>query len=223
MYRFDESYQETFALADGSEVTIRRIRPTDKAAIQDGFRRLSPHARYERFMGLKEELTDLDLEYFTEFDGVDHYAVGVLFKGPPGPPRGVGAARFVRIDGTDMAEPAVTVVDEFQGKGLGTLLLDHLSAAAWERGIRRFHLELFAHNVGMKRLIESVSHDHATFTHDGPETIMAEFRLYEPSPPEADAVAHPIQSVLGHIARADVTHLRRSTLPPPPPAKPSKP
>lgn len=217
MYQYDDSYLEFAELSDGSTVLLRPIRPSDKTAMQEGFKALSPHSRYQRVMGQKKQLTDHELRYLTEFDGIDHYAIGATFGGPSVDARGVGAGRFVRLEGTETAEPAVTITDEFQGKGLGTMILDRLLRAAWERGVRQFHFELLADNVGMKRLIEAVSHQHVEFSRDDAGGLIAVCALPEPTPLEVKpAEKHSLFHVLGHIARADVTHLRRSTLPPPP-------
>jgi len=217
VYQYDDSYLEFLELSDGSTVVLRPIRPADKTLMQEGFQALSPHSRYQRVMGQKKQLTDYELRYLTEFDGIDHYAIGAAVRAPSVAPRGVGAGRFVRLGDTDIAEPAVTIIDEFQGKGLGTTILDRLLRAAWERGIRRFHFELLADNVGMKRLIEAVSHQQVEFSRDDAGGLVAVFALPEPTPLEvAPPEKHPLFHVLGQIARADVTHLHRSTMPPPP-------
>ena len=73
---------------------------------------------------------------------------------------GLGVARFARLaDQPEVAEPAVTVVDHAQGKGLGSLLLTRLAAAARERGIERFACEFLAVNEPIRYLIEKLSRD----------------------------------------------------------------
>src|SRR2546423_7093751 len=108
------------ALADGTRFFVRHIRPDDAAMIRDGFERLSPAARYRRFFGGMSELSDDALKYLTVGDGKDHVA---LVAGQESPDlkteRGFGVARFIRMpDEPQVAEAAVTVVDDMQRRGL---------------------------------------------------------------------------------------------------------
>src|SRR5207245_4362935 len=97
--------------------------------------RLSPTSRYRRFLSAKDHLTDREWRYFTEVDGINHFALGAV-RHADGQEEGLGVARFIRlIDRPTVAEPAVVVADPWQRKGLGRLLLARLVAAASERGI----------------------------------------------------------------------------------------
>jgi GNAT superfamily N-acetyltransferase len=114
-------------LRDGSAVLIRPVRGTDAALLADGFARLSERSRRFRFLGRKTTLTEADLRYFTNVDHHDHEALGALDHVRGG---GVGIARYVRDrENPAAAEIAVTVVDDWQGRGLGTELL--AEDAAW--------------------------------------------------------------------------------------------
>jgi len=105
-------------LRDGSAVTIRRVRGTDAPLLADGFARLSAASRRMRFMGVKKDLSAAELRYFTDVDHHDHEALGALDRGSG---HGVGIARYIRdADDPQAAEIAVTIVDEWQGRGLGT-------------------------------------------------------------------------------------------------------
>jgi GNAT superfamily N-acetyltransferase len=124
------------------------MRPSDKQMLLDGFEHLSPDSRYARFMAPKVNLSETELRYLTEVDGVDHFAMGAIRRHLVSKDEGVGSARFVRLsDAPDTAEPAVTVLDDFQGKGLGAILLQRLIEAAWERDVRWFRTELLAENT----------------------------------------------------------------------------
>ncbi len=154
---FDERYRETVRLGDGTEVTLRLVRPDDKGLMRDGFDKLSPESRYGRFFGPKDHLTERELAYLTEMDGRDHLAIGALVHTDDGD-EGLGVARFIRLpDRPDCAEAAITVTDEAQGKGLGRLLLQRLVAAAWERGVRTFHCEVLARNTAVESLLRSLA------------------------------------------------------------------
>ena len=89
-----------------------------------------------RFLTDKKTLSAAELRYYTEIDHHDHEALGAL---SPADGRGVGIARYVRdADDPQAAEIAVTIADDWQGRGLGTELLAELSDRARQAGIRRF-------------------------------------------------------------------------------------
>src|ERR1700723_1832427 len=96
------------------------------------FRRMSPDSRYRRFFSGITELSPVMLDYLTEVDGYDHFAlVATVDSLDLKAEEGVAAARFVRLPGEpEVAEAAVTVIDDFQGRGLGRLLLARLVDAA---------------------------------------------------------------------------------------------
>jgi RimJ/RimL family protein N-acetyltransferase len=175
--RFDEDYREQIDLADGLEVTIRTVRPDDKKLLREGFEKLSIRSRYMRFFGVKKELSEADLRYLTEIDGIDHVAIGALHTLSDGTEEGVGIARFIRIpDSPEVAEPAVVVADRMQRKGVGTALLVRLAAAAQERGIHRFRCEVLADNQAMRRLLEELGPD-TRYEEDEAEVVRADIEI----------------------------------------------
>ena len=138
-------------LRDGSTVLIRQVRRTDAPLLADGFARLSARSRQMRFLGNKHTLSEAELRYLTEVDHHDHEALGALC---PADGRGVGIARYVRdTDDPRAAEIAVTIADDWQGRGLGTELLARLSDRARQAGISRFTATVSADNVAMPRLL----------------------------------------------------------------------
>ena len=156
--RYTPDHREEVRLSDGTEVLLRLVIPADKLLLKRGMDSFSPESRYHRFLYAKHELSEVELEYLTEFDGIDHFALGALVIDPEGREQGVGVARFVRFgDESDTAEPTVAVVDEFQGRGLGSLLFSRLMDAARERGIRRFHGRMLTHNKAMRALLHRVA------------------------------------------------------------------
>ena len=107
-----------------------------------------------RFLTVKQELSLAELRYFTEIDHHDHEALGAVDRANG---RGVGVARYVRsAEDAQAAEIAVTVVDEWQGRGLGAELVAQLSERAREEGIRRFTALVAADNVAVAGLARSV-------------------------------------------------------------------
>jgi ribosomal protein S18 acetylase RimI-like enzyme len=140
-----------FSLRDGSEVLIRRVRGTDAPLLADGFARLSLSSRWMRFLIAKQELSATELHYLTEVDHHDHEALGALDEVEG---RGVGIARYIRLPADPQAaEIAITVVDEWQRLGLGTVLLAQLSDRARAEGIRRFTALVAAENDAGLRLL----------------------------------------------------------------------
>lgn len=143
-------------LRDGTQVLIRMVDPDDKDAFVRGFSQLSSRSRYLRFHTGIEELSEDQLAYLTEVDGVDHAAWVAIDRDDPEQP-GIGVARFVRVAGEPtVAEAAVTVLDAYQGRGLGSTLLEVLAAAAVERGITTFRAYVLGENRAVLRMLESL-------------------------------------------------------------------
>jgi GNAT superfamily N-acetyltransferase len=141
-------------LRDGSEVTIRELTPNDAPVLAEAFERLSPQSRDLRFLGAKPRLSTHDLQYLTDVDGHLHEALGAIDSATG---RGVGVARFVRLDPqAPVAEVAVTVVDDWQRRGLGTLLLEKLSERARSEGIERYTALVSGENRAIVGLLDAI-------------------------------------------------------------------
>jgi GNAT superfamily N-acetyltransferase len=138
-------------LRDGSVVLIRQVQPADAALLADGFAHLSSESRQLRFLTGKSDLTPAELRYFTEVDHHDHEALGALSAADG---RGLGIARFIRLAEDPLAaEVAVTVIDEWQGRGLGTELLSRLTDRARQEGIARLTALVSSDNVAVIGLL----------------------------------------------------------------------
>lgn len=115
---------------------MRPIRADDKTALAEGLGRLSAESRYKRFLRPVTRLNERELAYLTEVDYTDHFAWVAL---DPQGGHGYGVARYVRDPkDPEIAEAAVAVVDDMQGKGLGTILMRLLVATARENEITTF-------------------------------------------------------------------------------------
>lgn len=151
----DPSWRKTHALADGTVVRLRPILPTDKDALRAGFHAQSPQSRYMRF-GALVELTEPMLRYLTEVDQRNHIALVATVDSPDlKGERGVGVARLIRLHaGGTVAEAAVSVADDMQRRGIGTLLVKELAAAAVAQGIERIRAEVLSDNVTMRAILQ---------------------------------------------------------------------
>jgi GNAT superfamily N-acetyltransferase len=160
------------ALRDGARVVTRPIEPGDKRALLEGFEQLSDESRYRRFLSATPRLSESQLRYLTEVDHDRHEAI-IAFAEETGEP--VGVARYVRYpdDPTD-AEPAVTVIDDWQGRGLGTLLLEEISQLARAAGVKRFTALVLATNDPMIALLGRLDTEPVAGVEDGVVTVRAE-------------------------------------------------
>src|SRR5262247_740411 len=151
-------YATDALLRDGGSIHIRAIRPDDKPRLLDLFERLSSRSVYFRFFQTKQRLTDAELHYFTELDFTrDAALVATLRVGQEAHIIGVG--RYFRIQEygqpTTRAEVAFTVADAHQGRGVGTLLLEHLAAMARGQGIDTFEAYVLGENNRMLEVFEA--------------------------------------------------------------------
>src|SRR5690348_12093991 len=163
------------ALREGSKVLIRQVRGTDAPLLADGFARLSPRSRQMRFLTRKKELSGAELRYFTDVDHHDHEALVALNHADG---RGVGIARYIRhAEDPQAAEIAVTVVDDWQGHGLGTELVTRLTARARQEGIRRFTALVAVDYTAVARMLRNAS---ASLAGRGPGTAEYEITLMPP-------------------------------------------
>lgn len=145
---------ELVVLTDGGQIVIRPIRPDDKDAIASGFDRLSERSRYRRFFAPLERLSAADLRYLTE---VDHHGHEALIAHDKETGESLGVARFVVSDDPDCAELAVTVVDDWQHRGVATALLERLIERARAEGVRRFIALVLGENDDAIELFHSLA------------------------------------------------------------------
>jgi ribosomal protein S18 acetylase RimI-like enzyme len=142
-------------LADGTRVLIRPLLPEDRAKLVRGFEKLSIDSRRFRFMTPIRKLSEYQLRSLIEVDQQNHVAIGVQDIGRSGKP-GIAIGRFVRLeDEPHVAEFAVTVIDEYQNRGLGKLLIKILINAAAQREIDVLRGFVLEDNRIMIKLLEN--------------------------------------------------------------------
>lgn len=163
-------------LRDGTRVLLRPIEPRDKDELEAGFERMSPQSRYRRFFTAMDSLSDRQLAYFTEVDHHDHFAWVALALDEPGAP-GVAVGRYIRLpDDPTSADIALAVVDDFQGRGLGSVLLESLVDVALDNGIGHFVGHVLADNDPMIALLRKAG---AATSRDEPGVLVIDFDLPE--------------------------------------------
>ena len=146
-------------LADGARLGVRPISADDRDAFSSWFGRLTPESRRRRFHGPKPKLSARELQYLTEVDHVSHTALVALDDAG----RMVGEARYAMEDpGHRIADFAITVADEWQGRGVGSRLAARLVQAARANGIARLNAQALADNLAVHRLLRRLG-----FRYDG--------------------------------------------------------
>ncbi|MBA3367702.1 MAG: GNAT family N-acetyltransferase [Geodermatophilaceae bacterium] len=143
-YDYPLEWEADVVAADGGTVHIRPITPADADGLLGLHARSSERTRYLRFFGPYPRVSDRDLFRFTNVDHHDRVAMIALLGEEL-----IAVGRYERLVDRDEAEVAFLVEDAHQGRGLGSVLLEHLAAAAQERGVRRFVAEVLAENRRM--------------------------------------------------------------------------
>jgi RimJ/RimL family protein N-acetyltransferase len=142
-------------LRDGTPILVRTLRPADAEELVRGFARLSTGSRRFRFLSPLHKLTTEQVRELTDVDQHDHVAIGAQDESRPEHP-GIGVARFVRLEqDPSSAEFAITVIDDYQRRGLGTLLMKLLLEAAQAVQVRTLRGFLLADNLAMINLLHN--------------------------------------------------------------------
>jgi len=143
-------------LRDGTPIGVRPVTPEDAPRLTRGFRALSSETRRFRFLTPIAQLSDEQARYLTEVDQYDHVAWGATPLLDP-EADGFGVARMVRLPGEpSVAEFSITVVDEVQGHGMGSLFLALLALLAPPRGIDTLRAYVASDNTRMTNWMRSL-------------------------------------------------------------------
>ncbi|MCR6690251.1 GNAT family N-acetyltransferase [Cellulomonas sp.] len=164
---YPAGWEADVVLHDGSTTRVRPIRPDDAEALQAFHVAQSERSTYLRFFAHLERLPERDLQRLVNVDHVDRVALVATADddGPLGY-RIIGVARYDRLD-EDEAEVAFNVADAHQGRGVGSVLLEHLGAAARERGVRRFVAEVLPQNGRMIAVFRDAGYEVRQHAEDG--------------------------------------------------------
>ena len=183
-------------LADGLRVLVRPLLYSDRFELARGYQLLSGQSRRMRFFAAPKALSDDELEYLTNLDYRTHFALAAFAVDEPGRP-GVAVARYIRDRARPTsAEAAVTVLDAYQHRGLGTLLLLLLAEQAGRNGITSFVNYVLWDN---QELLEGLAAAGAHIEPDEPGVARVEIDIPAPEEP---TLAATIRAVLKDFARA---------------------
>jgi acetyltransferase len=151
-------------LADGTDITIRPIRPEDAELVQNFVRGLSEEARYFRFMNSVHELTEAMLVRFTQIDYSKEIALVAVTR--EAPETELGVARFAINPDGESCEFAIVVADRMAGKGLGQKLMVSLMEAARSKGLKSIEGEVLSNNHNMLKLTRRLGFSHKVSEED---------------------------------------------------------
>ena len=152
IYPYPAQLVRQWQLADGTDITIRPIRPEDAELVQAFVRGLSEESKYFRFMNSMQELTETMLVRFTQIDYSREMAL-IAVTVEHGKETEIGVARFAINPDGDSCEFALVVADNLQGKGLGQKLMVSLMEAAREKGLSSIEGEVLSNNHNMIKLM----------------------------------------------------------------------
>ena len=162
-------WEADVVLSDGATAHLRPIRPDDADRLVEFYARVSDDSKYFRFFAPYPTLSPTDVETFTHVDHSDRVALIVLIGDDM-----IAVGRYERVD-AGQAEVAFLVEDDHQGRGVGSVLLEHLAQAARERGIGRFVAEVLPHNHKMITVFREAGYTMASRLTDG--VVHVEFEI----------------------------------------------
>ena len=144
-------YNKIEKLKNGTTVQIRSIRPDDKNRITEAFRNLESESIYTRFFRHKKDLTEAELKAATEVDFENVVALVATVE-EDGNETIIAGGRYAAFDTANKlrsAEVSFTVEEDYQGQGLASRLLRHLTQIARDKGVSQFEAEVLSRNQAM--------------------------------------------------------------------------
>jgi GNAT superfamily N-acetyltransferase len=166
--------EKRFTLRDGAEVLLRPIKPTDERLEQELLYSLSDRSIYLRFFSAMSAFPHERVQYYTTVDYDEHMAI-VAIDMSNGEEQMIGVGRYVREKNSDMAELALLVRDDWQGKGVGTLMHDYLEQIARAHKIGGFKGEVLEQNQGALHVFTRLGRNAKTQYDDGIYTVSYRF------------------------------------------------
>ncbi|WP_328808412.1 bifunctional acetate--CoA ligase family protein/GNAT family N-acetyltransferase [Nonomuraea montanisoli] len=159
--QYPAHWEADVVLADGGTAHVRPIRPADADRLRAFYSRLSDESIYFRFFGPRPRLSDKEVAWFTTVDYLDRVALIATIGTEM-----VAVIRYDRMSPTE-AEVAFLVEDAHQGRGVASVLLEHLAATARERGIERFVADVLPANMKMMGVLRQAGYTAESSFADG--------------------------------------------------------
>ena len=153
---YPREFEQEITLKDGTRIRIRPVLPEDESRLVTLYGRLSDHTAYQRFFTIMKRLPPDWAHYFANVDYRRRMAL-VVERDLEWRSELIGVARYEPSDEADIAELAIVVQDYWQGKGLGTILLNEILRAAEANGIRRFRGYVLADNHRMLAMLSRLT------------------------------------------------------------------
>lgn len=182
-------------LRDGTEAVVVPLLPANREALQQEYEHLSAETRFGRFLTAVPELTDTMLDQLVDdVDGVDHVALVLLVLTEDGTELPVGLTRIIRYpDDPTAADVAVTVVDEWQGRGVATALLEVLMRRR-PQGVERIVTVINAGNAPALALLRRLGEVEVSAAESGTRHVVVELPgCGETEPTGAAAADAPVE------------------------------
>jgi RimJ/RimL family protein N-acetyltransferase len=139
-------------LRDGSPVEIRALRPDDETEMLAAVERTSPQSLQRRFFAMKRHFSERERAFFMQIDFSNHVALVALVR-QTDRQMIVGGGRYIVLE-PGRAEMAFVVVDAWQGRGIGSLLIRHLIKIAGHGGLQELTAEVLPDNTAMLKVFE---------------------------------------------------------------------
>jgi acetyltransferase len=154
---YPAEYEESITLKDGSTIFLRPIKASDGPLILDFFHKLSPETVYFRFLTHLDEIQPALLKHIVEIDYETHFTLVAVIE-EAGMESIIGSCRYITTQKVDHAELSIVLRDDWQKKGLGTIMAIRVVNAARLKGISSIEISFDYRNERMKRLFASLGY-----------------------------------------------------------------
>lgn len=150
--------EKSYTLIDGTVIFVRLQTRDDVQYMKEAFNKLSNTSKRLRYFSIAKAISDKDWEHYLDTDNSSRVAI-VAYKRINDEVYGLAVARYFRTpDNPEVAEAGITVIDEYQHKGIGKILLDHLSEHARQNGINYFRAEIQESNSNILNMMKNLPH-----------------------------------------------------------------
>jgi ribosomal protein S18 acetylase RimI-like enzyme len=141
------NYTARELLSDGSQIEIRALRREDEADMLAALGKISAQSLQRRFFAMKRHFSDKERAFFMDIDFKNHVAIVALAE-EAGRKMVVGGGRYIVFE-PGRAEMAFVVIDNWQGRGVGSIMMRHLVKIARDAGLQELTAEVLPENAAM--------------------------------------------------------------------------